>query len=105
VPVLDRLAGGAASAAARGTWLARGAWLLAVAEVLVAVRNHLSDRLSEQDRRRLVEIVRTSHGRPANLSDRERRDLRELIGKIEPAELAKTVASSGLGGRLRRPRG
>jgi hypothetical protein len=104
VPVLDRLAGGATSTAARGTWLARGAWLLAIAEVLVAVRDHLTDRLSEKDRRRLVEIVRTSKGRPANLDDRERRELRELIGKIEPAQLAKTVASSGLGGRLRRRR-
>jgi len=104
VSVLDRFAGGASATAARGTWLARGAWLLAVAEVLVAVRDHLSDRLSEKDRRRLVEIVRTSKGRPSNLDDRERRELRELIGKIEPGELAKTVASSGLGGRIRRRR-
>ena len=102
--VLDRFAGTASSTAARGTWLARGAWLLAIAEVLVAVRNHLSDRLSEKDRRRMVEIVRSSKGRPSNLDDGERRELRELIGKIEPAELAKTVASSGLGGRLGRRR-
>jgi hypothetical protein len=99
--VLDRFASGASSTAARGTWLARGAWLLAAAEVLVAVRDHLSDRLSERDRRRLVEIVRTSKGRPSNLDDRERKELRELIGRIEPAELAKTVASSTFGGRLR----
>jgi len=102
--VLDRFATGASSTGARATWLARGAWLLAAAEVLVAVRNHLSDRLSERDRRRLVEIVRTSKGRPSNLDDRERRELRELLSKVEPAELAKTVAQSGLGGRLRRGR-
>jgi hypothetical protein len=104
VSVLDRFATGASSTATRGTWLARGAWLLAIAEVLVAVRDHLSNRLSEGDRRRLVEIVRTSKGRPSNLDDRERRELRQLIGKIEPAELARTVASSGFGGRLRRRR-
>ena len=34
------------AAAARGRWLARGAWLLAAAEVVVAVRNHVSRRLS-----------------------------------------------------------
>jgi uncharacterized protein YbgA (DUF1722 family) len=101
---LGRLRGAATSSASRGRWLARGAWLLAAAEVLVAVRNHLSDRLSEKDRRRLTEIVRTSRGRPSNLSERERRELRELIGKVEPGELAKTVASSGLGARRRRRR-
>ncbi|CAN5438572.1 hypothetical protein BH20ACT15_BH20ACT15_06760 [soil metagenome] len=85
------------STAARGTWLARGAWLLALAEALMAVRNHLTSRLSEKDRARLVEIVRTSKGRPANLSNRERRELKELFDKVEPKELAKTVAASGLG--------
>lgn len=89
------------SSAARGRWLARGAWLLAIAEGLVAVRDHLTSRLSEKERRRLVEIVRTSKGRPSNLSDRERRELQALIGKIEPRELAKTVASSSLGRQAR----
>ncbi len=91
-------------AAARGRWLARGAWLLAVAEVLVAVRDHLSERLTERDRRRLVEIVRTSRGRPSNLSDRERRELRELIAKAEPGALARRAASTSLAGRARRRR-
>ncbi|MDP9187658.1 MAG: hypothetical protein M3O25_00230 [Actinomycetota bacterium] len=92
------------SSAARGRWLARGAWLLAIAEGLVAVRDHLTSRLSEKERRRLVEIVRTSKGRPSNLSDRERRELQALIGKIEPRELAKTVASSSLGRQARSAR-
>ncbi len=85
------------STAARGTWLARGAWLLALAEALVAVRNHLNDRLSERDRARLVDIVKTSKGNPMNLSDRERRELKAIFDKVEPKELAKTVATSGLG--------
>ncbi len=73
-----------AAAAARGKWLARGAWLLAAAEVVVAVRNHVSDRLTAKERKRMVEIVRSSKGRPANLSDRERKELRALLGKVEP---------------------
>jgi hypothetical protein len=91
-----------AGTAARGKWLARGAWLLAVAEGLVAVRNHLNDRLSEKERKRLVEIVRTSKGLPTNLDDGERRELQKLIAKIEPRALVKTVASSSLGARARR---
>jgi hypothetical protein len=102
VSALKRLSGTASSSAARGRWLARGAWLLAAAEVLVTVRDHLAGRLTANDRRRLVEIVRTSRGRPSNVSERERRELRALIGKVEPGELAKRVASSGLAGRLRR---
>jgi hypothetical protein len=87
--------------AARGTWLARGAWLLAAAEVLVSVRNHLTERLDERDRRRLVEIVKTSKGRPSNLDDRERRELQRLFAKVEQRELIKTVARSGTLGRRR----
>ena len=89
------------SAAARGRWLARGAWLLAAAEVLVAVRSHLTARLDERDRRRLIEIVKSSKGRPSNLDDRERRELQRLFEKVEPRELIKTVARSGTLGRRR----
>jgi tellurite resistance protein len=92
----------AGSAAARGRWLARGAWLLAAAEVVVAVRDHVTTRLDEKERRRLVEIVRSSKGRPSNLDDKERRELQKLLGQIEPRELVKTVATSGFAGRLRR---
>jgi hypothetical protein len=88
--------------AARGRWLARGAWLLAAAEVVVAVRDHVLTRLSDRERKRMVEIVRTSRGRPSNLSDRERKELQALLAKVEPRELVKTVATSGFAGRFRR---
>ena len=90
------------STAARGRWLARGAWLLAAAEVVVAVRDHVTTRLDEKERRRLGQIVRASRGRPSNLDDRERAELQQLLGQIEPRELIKTVATSGFAGRLRR---
>ena len=93
-----------AAAAERGRWLARGAWLLAAAEVVVAVRNHVTDRLSTKERQRMLEIVRSSKGRPSNLSDRERKELRALLGKVEPGELAKKVATSPFAGRVRRRR-
>jgi mono/diheme cytochrome c family protein len=90
------------AAAARGKWLARGALLLAAAEVVVAVRNHVADRLTERERKRMVQIVRSSKGRPSNLSDRERRELKALLGKVEPGVLAKKVATSPFAGRVRR---
>ena len=84
----------------RTRWLARGAWLLAAGEVVLAVRNHVTTRLSEKDRQRMVDIVKSSKGRPSNLSDRERKELRALLAKVEPRELAKTVASSGFASRF-----
>jgi hypothetical protein len=84
-------------AAARGRWLARGAWLLAATEVVLAVRNHINTRLSEKDRQRMVQIVK---GRPSNLTDRQRKELRSLLDQVEPRELAKTVASSGFASRF-----
>src|SRR5688500_10892485 len=92
------------AAAARGRWLARGAWLLAAAEVVLAVRDHIAGRLSEKERRRMVEIVRSSKGRPSNLSDRERKELRSLLGQVEPRELVKRVATTGFAARLRKRR-
>ena len=41
-------------------------------------------RLSEKDRQRLVEIVKASKGRPSNLSDRQRKELKSLLIRIEP---------------------
>jgi hypothetical protein len=83
----------------RAKWIARGAWLLAAGEVVLAVRNHITLRLSEKDRRRMLEIVRASKGRPSNLSDRDRRELKSLLDKVEPRELAKTVATSRFAGK------
>jgi 23S rRNA pseudoU1915 N3-methylase RlmH len=84
--------------AARGKWIARGAWLLALAEVAVLVKSHL-DRLDAEERSRLVEIVRNSKGRPANLSRREKSELKRMLDKIEPNELVKGVAASAIGRR------
>ena len=93
-----------AATAARTRWLARGAWLLAAGEVVLAVREHITGRLSEKERRRMVEIVRSSKGRPSNLSDRERKELRAILAKVEPRELVKRVATTGFAARLRKRR-
>ena len=88
----------AGSTATRGKWVARGAWLLALAEVVLLVKDHL-DRLDADERRRLVEIVRSSRGLPSNLTRREKAELKRMIDKIEPNELVKGVAAAAIGGR------
>ncbi len=69
---------------------------------MLAIRNHVTTRLTEKERKRMVEIVRSSKGRPSNLSDRERRELQSLLAKVEPRELAKTVTTTGFASRVRR---
>ncbi|MGZ5337254.1 MAG: hypothetical protein ACXWED_06925 [Solirubrobacterales bacterium] len=94
---VGQLVGGTA---ARGKWIARGAWVLALAEVAVLVKSHL-DRLDAEERTRLVEIVRNSKGLPSNLSRREKAELKRMVDKIEPTELAKGVAAAAIGQRRR----
>ena len=89
-----------AAVAERGKWLARGAWLLAAAEVVMAVKNHVTDRLTPRERNRIVEILRTSKGRPSNLSNRERAELQAMLVKVEPRDLVTKVTSSGLASRF-----
>lgn len=57
--------------------------LLAAAEVALLARDHVT-RLDRHERRRLVELARTSHGRRRRLSDAEREELAALISKVEP---------------------
>ncbi|MSO41141.1 MAG: hypothetical protein EXQ70_04490 [Solirubrobacterales bacterium] len=101
MPLSSRLqdaARGAGTTASRGRWLARGAVLLAVAEVAVALREHMQ-RLTPEERAHLVEIVKQSKGRPSNLSNRDRKELKRILDKIEPRELARRVAGSAGGFR------
>ena len=57
--------------------------LLAAAELLVLAREHLN-KLEPHERRRVVELVRRTRGRPSTLSARERRELSGLLQKVEP---------------------
>ena len=38
--------------------------------------------LSESERKRLLDLVKKSQGRPSNLTERERTRVRELAGKV-----------------------
>jgi hypothetical protein len=61
--------------------------LLALAEVAVIARAHLS-KLEPAEWRRMIELIRVARGRPGNLSARQRRELSALVAKAEPRLLA-----------------
>ena len=57
--------------------------MLAVAELVVLVREHMT-KLEPHERRRLLELVRRGRLRPRSLSPKDRRELAELLAKTEP---------------------
>lgn len=65
--------------------------LLAVGEIALLAREHAS-KLTPEERRRLVTLIRTGRGRPKNLSDEDRHELAGLVQKAEPRLFAGLVA-------------
>ena len=65
--------------------------LIALGELLLLAREHVT-RLSPQERRRVLELVRRGRGRPSRLSSRERKELAMLIAKAEPRLFARNAA-------------
>jgi hypothetical protein len=65
--------------------------LVAIAEVGMLAREHLN-RLTPQERRRLIELVRLGRGRPSNLKGRQRQELAWLVAKLEPRMFAGAAA-------------
>jgi hypothetical protein len=80
-------------------------WAFAVAEALAATRRHFVG-IDPKVRRRAVELVRKSKGRPSNLSAHEKRELRELVGQMDlwnlSKELAAVASPVGMPGRRHR---
>jgi hypothetical protein len=64
--------------------------LLAVAELAMLAREHIV-KLEPHERRRLRELVVHGHGRPSNLSERERSELAMLVAKMDPKLFARTA--------------
>ncbi len=65
--------------------------LLLLGEVVVLAREHI-ERLEPRERRRLVVLMRQAHGRPSNLSGRDRQELQDLVAKADPKLFAKEAA-------------
>jgi hypothetical protein len=69
---------------------------LAVAELIVLVREHMT-KLEPHERRRLIELIRRGRGRPKSLSAKERRELAELLAKMEPRAFVGRAVSKVTG--------
>jgi hypothetical protein len=65
--------------------------LLAIGEIALLARTHAT-KLSAEERRRLLELVRQGRGRPSKLSADERDELARLVSKAEPRLFAGSVA-------------
>lgn len=65
--------------------------LLAIGEIALLARTH-AIKLTPDERRRLVALVRHGRGRPSKLSAAEREELQALVAKAEPRLFAGAVA-------------
>ncbi len=61
--------------------------------------------IPSEHRARLQSLLRDSHGRPSNLSEEERRELRKLLLALELPRLVRNGAltAAGIRRQLRRP--
>ena len=76
-------------------------WLL-VFELARLTHGHVMDRTSPADRRRVMDLVRTSHGDPRKLSKRERDELRAIAQKVDVKHLAAALSPAMMRNRLRK---
>ncbi len=65
--------------------------LIAIGEIALLARTHVT-KLSGDERRRLLALVRKGRGRPSKLSPDERDELARLVAKAEPRLFAGGVA-------------
>ena len=66
--------------------------LLSAAEIAMLARDHLQ-RLTPEERRRVVTLVRIGRGRPGRLSDAQHDELAELVAKLAPRVLVGEAVS------------
>lgn len=65
--------------------------LIALAEIALLARSHVA-RLEAPERRRFVDLLRKGRGRPDQLAEHEREELRTLVAKMEPRRFAGLAA-------------
>jgi hypothetical protein len=65
--------------------------LVVAAKIVLLARQHWH-RLEPYERRRLITLVRQTHGRPRNLQFQERDEMARLIAKADPRLFATLVA-------------
>jgi tellurite resistance protein len=78
-------------------------WLL-VFEAVRTVHAHVNDSLSPRERRRAMEIVRSSHGLPQHVTPAQREELRAIARKLDLGHLARDLVPHMMRARGRRRR-
>ena len=78
-------------------------WLI-VFEILRAGRDHW-DRLDPSDRAEVSALMRRTRGNPRNLTDADRRVLRDVGRRLHLGRLGWSLGSAAIMGRRRRRRG
>ena len=81
--------------------LKRVPWLL-VFELARLTHGHVMDRTSPSDRRKVMDLVRRSHGDPRKLTKRERDELRAVAAKLDVKQLAAALSPAMMRNRLRK---
>ena len=76
-------------------------WLL-VFELARMTHGQIVDATTPADRRRVMEILRTSKGDPRKVSQRERADLRRIAMKLDLKQLVTALSPAMMRNRLRR---
>lgn len=76
-------------------------WLL-VLELLRAGNDHWKQQLSPRERRRAIELLKASKGRPGALSRREQDELKALVGKLDLKAFGTRAALTTAGRRAGR---
>ncbi len=77
-------------------------WIM-VFELAVTLRKHWQ-RLEPGERAELAALIRKSQGRPARLDAFERTRVRQLVAKLEPGQIARSVVPIGRRARKARQR-
>lgn len=72
-----------------------------LAQAAMVARDHWNE-VSPRDRAELTRLLRASRGRPANLTARERADLRRLVGRLDLPGLGRDLAPLAAKQRRRR---
>jgi hypothetical protein len=78
-------------------------WLL-LFEAARTVHSHVMDTLSAKERRRVGEILRSSHGNPMNVTPAQRDELRAIAGKLDIKRLGRDLVPHMISHGRRRSR-
>jgi hypothetical protein len=68
-------------------------WVM-VLELAITLRTHWK-RLAPDERAQLASLIKKSQGRPNRLTAKERTQVRALVAKLEPGQIARSVVPIG----------